>query len=288
MDFSQKYPGIIDEDGKIISGTCFQSIAAEADAHAKKGQYEKAVELYTLAIAIHNKGMEEDVIKDNGNMAVPDQQSNNNAQVDIGKNVDKALLVSRSQCYLMLGDTKSSLEDSDKALKIDPKYCKAIYQKAETLYTMSDFEMALVFFHRGNQLRPELPEFKLGIHKAQEAINNAIGDPKNIHIQDIQTKAKKNLLKKAKNKKKYTVSPNNIFLNKTNENNNETESNKSNSLEKIDKNNKSDDLYVKDSTSLENNINGLDDKNKNSVSEANLSTSSSKFRGKDNIIIIIN
>ena len=40
---------------------------------------------------------------------------------------------------------------------------------------MGDFEYALVFYHRGNKIRPDLQEFKLGIQKAQEAINNSIG-----------------------------------------------------------------------------------------------------------------
>jgi len=191
MDLYLKYPGIIDEDGKVISGTCFQSIAAEADSHARKGQYDKAVEFYTLALIIHNKGLE-DELKDNAGLAVPDQQASGIAAIDPAKNIDKALLVSRSECHLKLGNTEASLEDANKALKIDPTYCKAIYQKAETLYMMSDFEMALVFFHRGNQLRPELPEFSLGIHKAQEAINNSIGDPKECHIKDIKDKVRKN------------------------------------------------------------------------------------------------
>jgi len=189
MDLYLKYPGIIDEDGKVLSGTCFQSIAAEADAHARKGQYDKAVEFYSLALIIHNKDLQ-DNLTDNANLAVADQQANNGAS-DQNINIDKALLVSRSECYLKLGNTEASLEDANKALKIDPTYCKAIYQKAETLYMMSDFEMALVFFHRGNQLRPELPEFSLGIHKAQEAINNSIGNPKECHIQDIKNKVRK-------------------------------------------------------------------------------------------------
>jgi len=191
-----KYPGIIDEDGKVVSGTCFQSIAAEADAHARKGQYDKAVEFYTLALTIHNRNLEDD-LKEGAGLAVPDQQEGNNAQQDPGKNIDKALLVSRSECYLKLGNTENSLEDANKALKIDPTYCKAIYQKAETLYMMSDFEMALVFFHRGNQLRPELPEFSLGIHKAQEAINNSIGNPKECHIRDIKDKVRKTKSKRS-------------------------------------------------------------------------------------------
>ena len=40
---------------------------------------------------------------------------------------------------------------------------------------MGDFEHALVLYHRGNKLRPEQQEFRLGIQKAQEAIDNSIG-----------------------------------------------------------------------------------------------------------------
>ena len=50
---------------------------------------------------------------------------------------------------------------------------------------MGDFEYALVYYHRGSKLRPDLTEFTLGIHKAQEAINNSIGsklDGVNIHV----------------------------------------------------------------------------------------------------------
>lgn len=52
---------------------------------------------------------------------------------------------------------------------------QGLYQKAETLYTMGDFEFALVFYHRGRRLRPDLQKFTLGIEKAQEAIVNCIG-----------------------------------------------------------------------------------------------------------------
>ncbi|PKU29141.1 tetratricopeptide repeat protein hypothetical protein [Limosa lapponica baueri] len=41
---------------------------------------------------------------------------------------------------------------------------------------MGDFEFALVFYHRGSRLRPELQSFKLGIEKSQEAIVNCIGN----------------------------------------------------------------------------------------------------------------
>ena len=50
-----------------------------------------------------------------------------------------------------------------------------MFQKAEALYQLGDFEMALVFFHRGHRLRPELQELRMGIQKAEEAIKNSIG-----------------------------------------------------------------------------------------------------------------
>ena len=54
-------------------------------------------------------------------------------------------------------------------------FSQGLYQKAEALYSMGDFEYALMYYHRGHKLRPELEEFRLGIQKAQEAIDNAIG-----------------------------------------------------------------------------------------------------------------
>jgi hypothetical protein len=55
------------------------------------------------------------------------------------------------------------------------KYRQARYQKAEVLYAKGDFEMALVSYHRGHLARPEMEEFRLGIQKAREAIDNSIG-----------------------------------------------------------------------------------------------------------------
>ena len=54
-------------------------------------------------------------------------------------------------------------------------FSQGLFQKAEALYYQGDFEPALVQYHRGNRLRPEVQEFRLGIQKAQEAINNCIG-----------------------------------------------------------------------------------------------------------------
>ncbi|NXS99308.1 TTC25 protein, partial [Jacana jacana] len=97
---------------------------------------------------------------------------------------DKNCLVARSKCYLKLGDTENSLKDAEASLQSDKTFSKGLYQKAETLYTMGDFEFALVFFHRGSRLRPELESFRLGIEKSQEAIVNCIGSPSSVKLEN--------------------------------------------------------------------------------------------------------
>ena len=54
-------------------------------------------------------------------------------------------------------------------------FLQGLYQKAEVLYSQGEFELALMFYHRGHKLRPELQEFTRGINKAQEAIGNSVG-----------------------------------------------------------------------------------------------------------------
>ncbi|XP_045382491.1 outer dynein arm-docking complex subunit 4 isoform X1 [Lemur catta] len=99
------------------------------------------------------------------------------------QNGDKNCLVARSKCFLKMGNLEKSLKDAEASLQSDPTFCKGILQKAETLYTMGDFEFALVFYHRGYKLRPDR-EFKVGIQKAQEAINNSVGSPSSIKLEN--------------------------------------------------------------------------------------------------------
>lgn len=88
---------------------------------------------------------------------------------------DVNALVSRSKCYLLLGESEKALNDAEVALLSDKNNIRAIYQKAESLYFLGQFEHSLMFFHRGLRLRPELKSFRLGVQKTQEAIENTIG-----------------------------------------------------------------------------------------------------------------
>lgn len=83
--------------------------------------------------------------------------------------------MARSHCYLQLGNTIAALKDAEDSLSTKKKYHKGLYQKAEVLYATGSFEHALVFYHRGHNIRPQMHEFTLGIQKAKEAINNSIG-----------------------------------------------------------------------------------------------------------------
>ncbi|XP_062874814.1 outer dynein arm-docking complex subunit 4 [Trichomycterus rosablanca] len=130
----------------------FSTYVAEGDKLFHKGEYTKAIESYSTALLLQ-----------------PDNRD---------------CLVARSKCYVKIGNAESALKDAEASLKQDKEFFKGLYQKAEALYTMGNFEFALVFYHRGHKLRPELQEFRLGIQKAQEAINNSVGSPSSVKLEN--------------------------------------------------------------------------------------------------------
>ncbi|KAM7137620.1 outer dynein arm-docking complex subunit 4 isoform 1-T1 [Macrochelys suwanniensis] len=140
-----------DAEGEAQSGT-FPSLMAEGALLSRRGEHGKALASFTNALQL--------------------------------KAGDKHGLVARSMCYLKLGDTENSLRDAEASLQNDKTFSKGLYQKAETLYTMGDFEFALVYYHRGHKLRPELQKFRLGIQKAQEAIDNSVGSPSSVKLEN--------------------------------------------------------------------------------------------------------
>ncbi|XP_071967781.1 outer dynein arm-docking complex subunit 4 [Engystomops pustulosus] len=116
---------------------------------------------------------------------------------------EKHCLVARSKCFLKLGDPESALRDAEASLQEEKDFFRGLYQKAEALYAMGDFEFALVFYHRGYKLRPELQEFRLGIQKAQEAIENSVGTPASVKLENkegMSFLSKQEESKKAKQK----------------------------------------------------------------------------------------
>ncbi|XP_013908169.1 PREDICTED: tetratricopeptide repeat protein 25 [Thamnophis sirtalis] len=140
-----------DNEGEVLRGT-FPSLLAEGTMLSRRGELTKALSYYTYAL-----------------------------QLQPG---DRNCLVARSKCYLRLGDTQNALKDAEASLTADKEFTKGLYQKAEALYTMGDFEFALVFYHRGHKLRPDLQKFRLGIQKSKEAIENSVGSPSSVRLEN--------------------------------------------------------------------------------------------------------
>ncbi|NXC86952.1 TTC25 protein, partial [Cercotrichas coryphoeus] len=138
-----------DDDLPVVS---FGSLMTEGTALSRRGQHDKALACFNDALKLRAG--------------------------------DKHCLITRSKCFLKLGDTENSLKDAEASLQIDKTFYEGLYQKAEALYTMGDFEFALVFYHRGRRLRPDLHKFQLGINKAEEAIVNCIGNPSSVKLEN--------------------------------------------------------------------------------------------------------
>ncbi|EDO42886.1 predicted protein, partial [Nematostella vectensis] len=158
-----------DEEQEEGPKSSFSTYLAEGDVLFKQEEYQKALDSYSLALEL--------------------------------KPTDPFCLVARSKCYLKLGKNDAAYRDAEAALEEDKDFNKGLYQKAEALYAMGDFEYALVYYHRGNKLRPELQEFRLGIQKAQEAIDNSIGVAANVKLEnkgDLSFFAKQDEMKKPK------------------------------------------------------------------------------------------
>ncbi|KAJ3192131.1 hypothetical protein HK101_007007 [Irineochytrium annulatum] len=138
----------------------FQSLAAEADKLATGGFFAEALDRYTRALEFH-----------------PD---------------DVDCLVNRSRCSMMLGDTASALSDAELSLQRDPNFIRGIFQKAESLYARGDFEDALVLYHRGRRVRPEMDGFHVGVAKSTEAIRSAVAllDPGKLRDKRAKVKAR--------------------------------------------------------------------------------------------------
>jgi len=91
------------------------------------------------------------------------------------KNKNKSALVARSQCHLKLGDAAAALKDAEASFDSEDTYIQGLYQFAEALFNLGQFEQALIAFHRGFRARRDKEEFRVGINKAQDAIRRAIG-----------------------------------------------------------------------------------------------------------------
>ena len=55
------------------------------------------------------------------------------------------------------------------------RYSIISWSVTDDAYAKTDWKIIKVYFHRGHALRPELDQFRRGIQKCQEAIENSVG-----------------------------------------------------------------------------------------------------------------
>ncbi|XP_072104913.1 outer dynein arm-docking complex subunit 4 isoform X4 [Mobula birostris] len=140
-----------DEENIAAGPICsYLTYKSEGDRLYRRGEYEKAVQSYTLALQREPK--------------------------------NKNCLVARSHCFLLMGNTAAALSDAEASQAESKDFPKGLYRKAESLYAKGEFELALMYYHRGHKLRPDDRLFRLGIQKAQEAIANSVGSPSLVRL----------------------------------------------------------------------------------------------------------
>ncbi|XP_067869750.1 outer dynein arm-docking complex subunit 4 isoform X6 [Heterodontus francisci] len=141
-----------EEEEVLLHPICsFLTYKSEGDRLYMLGEYEKAISSYTHALHQEPK--------------------------------NRNCLVARSRCYLAMGNTTLALKDAEASQLGNKEFYKGLYRKAETLYAKGEFELALMFYHRGHKLRPDDHNFRLGIQKAREAIDNSVGSPSSVKLE---------------------------------------------------------------------------------------------------------
>ncbi|XP_072298873.1 outer dynein arm-docking complex subunit 4 [Eucyclogobius newberryi] len=138
-------------EDKSAKGVLF-SLVSDGDWMFHKGEYKKAIDSYMKTLSVK-----------------PD---------------DRSCYVGISKCHLFMGNPEMALREAENSLRGDRTYFEGLYRKAEALYYMGEFEFAKVCYHRGLKIRPEVQEFRVGIQKAQEAIENAAGSPESVKLEN--------------------------------------------------------------------------------------------------------
>ncbi|CAF4374335.1 unnamed protein product, partial [Rotaria sp. Silwood2] len=102
---------------------------------------------------------------------------------------DTATYIDRSRVFLKMGSINKAQEDTDLALNLigDTQKTPTLLfhyvclQKAEVLYADGEFELALMYFHRANKVKPAQQTCIEGVRKTTEILECTICNP-HIHL----------------------------------------------------------------------------------------------------------
>lgn len=102
-------------------------------------------------------------------------------------NPDSSLvMLTAAKIHQMQGNWEAALKAAEYVLDAEPRNIKAILIKAEGLYNMCQFELALVFFHQGQNLAPDFEDFRLGIQKCRKTIQDTVSNPDVFNMDGLQ------------------------------------------------------------------------------------------------------
>lgn len=94
-----------------------------------------------------------------------------NLAIGLKPETDLPFLV-RSKCLNLLNRAHEAMVDAETAKSYNNS-CSAIIAKAEALYNMGQFEMALVYYYRASRIRSD-GDIELGMEKCRSAILNVV------------------------------------------------------------------------------------------------------------------
>uniref|UniRef100_A0A182KC91 Outer dynein arm-docking complex subunit 4 n=1 Tax=Anopheles christyi TaxID=43041 RepID=A0A182KC91_9DIPT len=175
----RKYRDLFNEPVDVKKRRYFDEVYTDKDRAAAVRNFDIKQNLINKRRQERNEALQTEEAEPGAILALGMREIKNgnldNAALEMNNN-DQNALVARSRCFLQLGEPGKALQDAETALVLDKNNIRAIYQKAEALYYLGQFEHSLMFFHRGLRLRPELASFRLGVQKTQEAIENTIGN----------------------------------------------------------------------------------------------------------------
>uniref|UniRef100_A0A182MXW0 TPR_REGION domain-containing protein n=1 Tax=Anopheles dirus TaxID=7168 RepID=A0A182MXW0_9DIPT len=161
----RKYRDLFNEPVDVKKRRYFDEVYTDKDRAAAVRNFDIKQNLINKRRQERNEALQTEEAEPGAILALGMREIKNgnldNAALEMNNN-DQNALVARSRCFLQLGEPGKALQDAETALVLDKNNIRAIYQKAEALYYLGQFEHSLMFFHR--------------VQKTQEAIENTIGN----------------------------------------------------------------------------------------------------------------
>ncbi len=197
-----------DKKPQLVDAGSYYEIANQ---HYEKGDYEKAIENYNMAILLNplfseayfNRALSYYQLK-NYDKSIADYTEA--AELDPKNPI---IFNNKGDAFYRKQDYTSAIKDYDKAIMLNPNYLKAFYNRALSYASLEDYEKAVEDFSKVVQLKPDFAEayhLRGLAYEYAGDLDSAIGDyEKAIQLSPELSEAKSHL-ESAKGKKQSAES----------------------------------------------------------------------------------